>query len=162
MSAGAGGIRSARTLIAVGFHDILESRCCNCNAVELRSDLHAQRAAAWSLRRHFRDFAVRQYEFPVPANRESIAAPAERLVSSGAGFSAGDTYGRTLLYFPYRSGNCRRAKFARDCSHRHLVSTCRDFGLVLGRGSGKQRDSAGCWRSGGRASEPETANSGPG
>ncbi len=62
--------------------------------------------------------------------------------------------------FPTDQGTDRRDEFARDSTHRHLVSRCRDFWRALGNEPRKGRDSAGCWRLRRRVPEPETAISG--
>ena len=63
--------------------------------------------------------------------------------------------------FPANQGSAPRDEFATDCTHRHSVCCCRDYPPSSKIRSGNSRDSAGFWRSGSRASEPETAGSGP-
>jgi hypothetical protein len=63
--------------------------------------------------------------------------------------------------FPANQGFASGDEFATDCPHRHLVSGCRDFPPSSRNRSRNSRDSAGFWRSGSSASEPETAGSGP-
>ena len=61
--------------------------------------------------------------------------------------------------FPKDQGTHYRDEFATDCPHRHLVCGCGDFARALGHSLRNPRDSAGSWRSGARATEPETAGS---
>ncbi len=63
--------------------------------------------------------------------------------------------------FPIDQGTDCRDEFATDCTLRHSVCCCRDFPHASRYSLRHSRDSAGFWRSGSRASEPETAGSGP-
>ncbi len=58
--------------------------------------------------------------------------------------------------FPVDQGSDSRDEFAIDSTHRHLVCACRNFPRTPRYSLRNLRDSAGSWRSGLRASGPET------
>jgi hypothetical protein len=97
--------------------------------------------------------------FPKPGNTPRSPPNSGRITSAGP---AGEPDSREFpCTFPTHQGRARRDEFAPDCTHRHLVTGCRDF-TPEPRGSPRNsRAFAGFWPRGLSESGPERANFGP-
>ena len=135
------------------------------NLVEL-SGLERSRFAQTlgSLESHMRiddvgrpSFPDRVCIFPVPNHREFDAKTRNRLGIVVMIRSYEPEIEEIPCIFPAKQGSIPRDQWPSNSPHRHTGTGCRDFPLGSEDGSGKARDSAGCWWSTSFDPEPETA-----
>jgi hypothetical protein len=97
--------------------------------------------------------------FPKSGNTPGGAPKSDQITEAASPGSP--DFGVFPCIFPANQGFAPRDEFATDCTLRHPVCCCRDFPPSSRNRSRNSRDSAGFWRSGASASEPETAASEP-
>ncbi len=96
--------------------------------------------------------------FPNSGNTPGAAPKSDPITEAASPGSP--NFGVFPCIFPANQGFAPRDEFATDCTLRHLVCCRGDFPHASRYSPRNSRDSAGFWRSGSRASEPETAGSG--